>query len=595
MIRFVETAESFSDIFEAKDAVLRFAESASKENRKSAHLILDPREYRLERPLVFDAQEAPSLKNIDLFMTCENGTATFTSNRILSRSKIEKEGDVYVYRFEKDENGEYPRFYDVYEDGYRMELCTSPHFTHAFAFSGENGRENDENLEGIYVPEEMAALVPDGDLFPLELMLYVEWEFFVLHVLSVDRSRKKIDENGNTHVLLKIVPEELYQYVMGMNMSLQPKDREIFFLNHPAFLKENTWCYDHTTGVLRFSPKFQLREKIHVPTMTQLLVFKGMDGVSLSGLTFTGITDKFLMDNGFHSHQAIVEKKLKEKVPDAAILTRDVRRFTVKHCEFRELGTNGILMLGRSVMVDIRDNYFHGISMSAVSVGDPVKARFAPQNCSFDVRIDHNVVSRVAYEFPAAPALQVFRVDGLSICHNTIEKCAYSGISAGWEWNPQPYALGEMVNIRDAEIAYNHITDHMQLLRDGGAIYVVGPNSIRSYARRFNSIHHNFTCNDRILKKVRGYYLDGSSSGWDVYQNVTSKMHYPIYIQYNVGDQFTWHNRIDDTYSTEPILPNNHHPERDTLVGATHIAPTLEALFEAFPEARAIMEESGAK
>lgn len=593
MIHFLQTAEIFSDIFAAKEAILRFAETADSNNHKKADLVLDSGEYRLSAPLVFDAKENPALLNIELSIRCKNGTAVFTSNRMIPRGNIEKTGDVYTYCFEKNEQGEYPRFRDVYEEFDRMPICSSAHGVHAFPFSNENNRINEENLEGIYVPEEMAALLPDGDLFPLELMIYVEWEFHVLHVLSVDRNRTKLDENGNTHVLLKIVPEELYCYVNGVNRVLQPKNRECFFRNHPIFLKENTWCYDHTTGVLRFSPKFGLKEKLFVPTLQKLLVFKGMSGVSLYGLTFTGTTDTFLPDNGFLSDQATVEKRSKKKVCEAALFAENVRAFTVENCEFKQLGTNGIQMQGISSMVDIHDNYFHDIAMSAVSIGDPVRVSLDPKNCSYDVRIDNNFVARIGYEFPAAPAIQVFRVDGLSICHNTIDHCAYSGISVGWEWLTQPYALGEMVNIRDAEIAYNKITNHMQLLRDGGAIYVVGANSNRAFTKRYNKMHHNFACNDRILLKSRGYYLDGSSTGWDVYENVTSKVHYPIFIQYNVGEQFTWHNRIDEIYSTEEISPNNHHPERDTVVGATYIAPTLEELFEKYPKAKAIMEESG--
>ena len=119
--------------------------------------------------------------------------------------------------------------------------------------------------------------------------------------------------------------------------------------------------------------------------------------------------------------------------------------------------------------------------MSAISIGDPVKAIVEPQNASFDLRVDHNVLSHIAYDYPSAPALDIFRVDGLSICHNTIEKTAYSAISVGWQWTNVPYAPGEMVNIRDAEIAYNKITDFSQVLRDAAAIYVVGANCARSY------------------------------------------------------------------------------------------------------------------
>ncbi len=593
MIRFIQTAETFFDIEKAREAVLRFAKTATLQERKKADLLFDNGEYCLTKPLIFDANEEPALLNIELSLCCENGTATFTSNRALDFDRMQKTENGYVYQFEKDESGKYPLFHDVYEEFDRMPIAASAHGIHAFPFSEENKRINETNLEGIYVPEEMAEKLPNGDLFPLELMIYVEWEFHVLHVLCVDRDRIKIDEKGNRHVLLRIVPEELFDYVKGVNRVLQPKNRECFFRNHPIFLQENTWCYDHKKGVLHFSPKFDLHEKIFVPTLEKLLVFKGMNGITLRGLTFTGITDKFLPENGFLSDQATVEKRSKKKVSEAALLTENVRALSVENCEFKQLGTNGILMLGTSAMVNIHDNYFHDIAMSAVSIGDPMRVTNDKKNCSYDVHIENNFVSRIGYDFPAAPALQVFRVDGLLLSHNTIDRCAYSAVSVGWEWVSLPYALGEMINIRDAEISYNKITNHMQLLRDGGAVYVVGANSMRTNTKRYNKIHHNFACNDRILRKSRGYYLDGSSTGWDVYENVTAKVHYPVFAQYHVGEQFVWHNRIDETYSTEEISLDNHHPERDTLLGATYIEPTLDALLEKYPKARRIMEESG--
>ena len=497
--------------------------------------------------------------------------------------------------FEADENGTYPRFNDLYENETRLKLCASAHFIHAFPFSNENDRMNDENMEGIYVPKEIADMLPDGDLSPMTITLYVEWEFFALHVLHVDRSRTRQDEHGNTHVLLAIAPDELAACLASMNKSLQPKGRECFLSNHPVFLREKTWCYNHHTGVLHFLPEYDLKEKIFFPGLEALLIFNGMDGVTLEKLIFTGTTDKHLPDHGYISMQANVDRSTMSKFPEAAVLTRHTCGLTVKNCEFKELGTNGILMCGISARVNIHNNYFHDISMAALSVGDPIKACVDPKNASFDICIDRNSFINIGFDFPSTPAVDVFRVDGLSICHNTIEKTAYSAISVGWQWENVPYAPGEVINIRDAEIAYNKITDFSHVLKDSAAIYVVGANCARTYSRRFNTMHHNFAQNDRVREKVNGYYLDGASSHWTVWDNVASNTFRPLYIQHNpcIPQQYTWHNRAYDLYSTEEFLPTNHHPERDTLVWNVHTRPSLEELFEAYPKAREIYERAG--
>ncbi len=599
MIRLLETAEIFDNLYDAREAVLLYAKKATPENKLTATLLFDTKEhhYRLHKPLIFDATENPCLENIRLSILCEHSAATLTTNFPIPTSKIKKEDDVCTYHFPADSEGNYPRFSDLYEgiNSLRLKRATSAHFLHAFDLSNANGRDNAENSEGIYIPKEIADELPDGDLYPMTITLYVEWEFFILHVLSVDRSRTKLDENGNTHVLLKIVPDELYRYLTQMQPALQPKNRECFLSNHKVFLKKGEWCYDHKKGLLHFIPNLGLKERIYVPRADKLLVFKNMDGITLKNLVFTGVTEQYVADNGFCSMQANVIRSCMKKVPAAAVFAQDTRGLTVSGCEFKELGTNGILMCGISARVNIQGNYFHDISMSALSIGDPVKASDDPKNASFDINIDGNFVSRIAYDFPSAPAINVFRVDGLSICHNTIEKTAYSAISVGWQWQSVSFALGEGINIRDAEIAYNKITDYMQILRDGAAIYVVGANCERSYSRRFNVMHHNYAENDRIREKAIGYYLDGASSNWNVFDNVTTKAARPIYIQHGVYDpkQFTWHNRVYDIYTTEEIAMTNHHPERDTLLGKIYLAPTLEALFKKYSKAKEIFEGAG--
>ena len=209
--------------------------------------------------------------------------------------------------------------------------------------------------------------------------------------------------------------------------------------------------------------------------------------------------------------------------------------------------------------------------------------------------MENNFLRRIGFDFPSAPAIDIFRADGLSVCRNTIEFCAYSGISAGWEWGLQPYALGEMINIRDAEIAYNRILHHMQILNDGGAIYVVGSNSTKEYTRYFNFMHDNFAYRDEPRRTVRGYYLDGSSTNWRVWDNVTSGAQRPMFAQFVVPEQYTWNNLLDDTYTTDKVHVENHAPERNTLLGNVFFAPALAELFEKYPKAKDIYDSSGCR
>ena len=593
MIWFKQTGEYFSDIYEAREAVLSFAKNVVSEKREKAELVFDGDEYVLPKPLIFDAHAEPAFARISLSLSCEDGKASFTSAQTLDPLRFQKKGEAYIYRFERDENGEFPRIRDLYLSGKRVPICCSESFVHAFTFEPNKERLCEENLEGIYIPEEALACLPDADFGSMEFMIRLEWEFFVLHVISVDPSRVKYDENGKKHVLLKIKEDELYEYVKGVNRCLQPKNRAFFFMNHPAFLTENSFCYDCHTGVLAYRPAGDLEGELSVARLDQLFSFVDMDGITLEGLAFHGVSDQYVCDHGFLSHQANIEKRLQKKVETAAVFMRDVRGFTAKDCKFYSMNTNGILMIGVCVRTCIRDCHFEDIGMSAISIGDPIRVGQHPLVCSYDIVVENNFLRRIGFDFPSAPAIDIFRVDGLSVCHNTIEYCAYTGISGGWEWGLQPYALGEMINIRDAEIAYNRILHHMQILNDGGAIYMVGSNSMKEYTRYFNFMHDNFAYRDAPRRTVRGYYLDGSSTNWHVYSNVTSGTHRPMFAQFIVPTEFTWNIRMDDTYTTDKVHMETHAPERNTILGDVFYAPTLDELFEKYPKSKEIFKKSG--
>ena len=94
---------------------------------------------------------------------------------------------------------------------------------------------------------------------------------------------------------------------------------------------------------------------------------------------------------------------------------------------------------------------------------------------------------------------------------------------------------------------------------------------------------------------MRGYYLDGSSTNWHIWDNVTSGTQRPVFSQFVVPEQYTWNNLLDDTYTTDEVHAENHAPERNTILGDVFFAPTLEELYEKYPKAKAIFENSGCR
>ena len=235
--------------------------------------------------------------------------------------------------------------------------------------------------------------------------------------------------------------------------------------------------------------------------------------------------------------------------------------------------------------------------MSGITVGNSFGTWCDPnKNRNIQISIVNNYLEHIAYEYSSATAIYLGLCDGATISHNTIHRCGYSGISAGCDYSDANYELGENVNLRDVEISYNSVSDFMDVCRDGGAYYVAGGNADLRYAKRFNSMHHNFaTLEDMGHMDRLGYYLDGSSSHWTLEDNVIHNCMVPLYTQYNIACQYTHHCTIKNFYSTTEVSEKNHRPYHDVHMENCVVVPTLDELFEQYPEAKAIADGAGYK
>ena len=137
----------------------------------------------------------------------------------------------------------------------------------------------------------------------------------------------------------------------------------------------------------------------------------------------------------------------------------------------------------------------------------------------------------------------------------------------------------------------------MQLLRDGGAIYVLGGNGNRFYYKdRFNRMHHNFAMLDELVihGAKYGYYCDGGSSNWEVSDSVIINTHHvPIFSQPH-PHALSYHNTFRNIYSTTERHSSTHVPDRDIVTVDYHLElDDPDALFAKYPEVTAIRDGAG--
>ena len=601
VVKKVASIEEQTTLAQMREQILSIAEEASADNVIDVVVELSQGRYTVEEPLVFSVGENPGLAHVRLTIKAKPSMKpTISGLAFLSGADFTPvEGTPYYkYQFEKDENGEYPRFYDFFRGDLRLKMARSTMWRNPDALLPEH-RRGEVKVDGLYVPFEIAKEVKEKGVGSTQLRIYVQWQHYILRVRDVDLGTTK-EVNGETYALVKFYEEFDSQFVCGVHGANNIKNRETFFVNNLANLAEpDTFVYDWMNGtvyVVPANPAAMKGTRYGYTTLSNIFMFKGMTGVTVEHLIFAGLTSPFVCETGYFGTLANREFRA-GKLRHAAIVTSNMRELTVKDCSFSQLGGNGLMLCDRTVKANITGCRFVNIAMCGISIGNyRVGNGWADyENQTYNIKVVNNYLEHIGYDYPSSPAVFVGYCDGAKLNHNTIKGCAYSGFAVGDGYNDVRFELGESVNLRNVEIAYNDVRDYMDVCRDGGAIYVTGANCVTTYAPRFNSMHHNIALlEDSGHRDRRGYYLDGSASNWDVYDNVIDNCQLPLFTQYHVAAQYTHHIHMWNIYSTTDIEPSgNHKPYNDNLLGFYAVEEDLATLYEKHPHAKEIADGAG--
>lgn len=579
--------------------IIAISKEVSSSEKTELDVIFTDGTYALARPIVLDAAVHAELAHLCITVRAEeNAYPVIHSLTPINAGIFERISEnVYKCRLAPDSEGKYPVFRELYCDGIQLPIAKSESFIHPFGMPDKDNYNNPENEKCLFIREDIAKpLLSLGDIPKAELTMFLEWEWCNAPIGSIDTSEVR-EYEGERYFSVRLSGDNHTDFIKNRHSIIDINNRPFHITNHPAYLTSGTYCYHSDTGELYYclSEGESIESKnFSYPVAEQMLVLSGLGNVTLRDLTFTGIGSKFIAEHMYFACQSNAEKRF-GLLKHAAVLTKNMKDFTVDGCTFRDLGGNGILMTDSSTRVRIKNSGFYRISMSAIIIGNRTTAWEKPENRNFDIEIVNNRLHTIGYDYPASGGIYISMVDGLRILHNTIESTAYSGITVGWGWSRVHYSLGEKVNIRDAHIAYNRIIDFMQTMRDGAAIYVLGANCTWDRGGQFNFMHDNYA--EREMYKdasKRGYYMDGSSTNWETYDNVILGVRLPVFSQFHVPSQYTHHNYIHGIYTDFPIDPGNHAPERDTIVENCYcVEEGKRALFAKYPKARKIFKASG--
>ncbi|MER6511363.1 right-handed parallel beta-helix repeat-containing protein [Nonomuraea sp. NPDC001636] len=245
--------------------------------------------------------------------------------------------------------------------------------------------------------------------------------------------------------------------------------------NDPSFLREpGTFVLDRSRPghhVLRYLPRpgeDPARTRVVAPALETLVRGSGARRVTFRGLTFAEATwlrpsrpEGFVHyhGSGFYEGGGVGVAELGEgasvtyptasvTIP-ACVTFEDCSDVVIEGCRFIRLGASGLGLSGGEGHV-VRGCDFDTLSAGAVVVTG-----------SRGTVIEDNLIRGVGLEYPGSPGIAVMGTSGCVVAHNEVRDVPHCGITAG---------PGE-----GTRIVRNRTVDTMQVLADGGGVYVSGP------------------------------------------------------------------------------------------------------------------------
>jgi hypothetical protein len=356
-----------------------------------------------------------------------------------------------------------------------------------------------------FAPGQLAAWKNLGDV---EAIVFGEWEITRKRFAAVDPATgvaQMAGPHGEPHPAM-LPKAGLWAYLENAGE----------FLDVPG-----EWYLDRQTGVLSYWPRAgedMTTAVVVAPRLTRLIVVRGTPETPVRNLHFQGLevaySDWAMPPGGYLGVQAThfttgggFSESGWNRI-DAAVTWDGAEQCSFSDGVLRHLGGAGLALNTRCRGSRVEGNLVTDISANGINAGGPHEVADVPQ----DTRIANNHVYACGLGYAGAVGIWVGLAQRTEVSHNLVHDLPYTGISVGWQWDPQPSAA------RENTIAFNHIHHVMTRLGDGGGIYTLGlqPGSLI----RGNHIHDVQRSAYAQASPNNGIFFDQGSTGFRVEDNV---------------------------------------------------------------------------
>jgi hypothetical protein len=492
----------FATIAGARDAVRhRIAEGLT--SNVTVYLLAGT--YRVAEPLVFGPEDSGD-DNFAVTYAAQPGQAVVLSGGQPITGWKRGEGEIWIAPAPGVQEGKW-NFRHLFVNGRRAVRARTPNV---------DAENPDWQLKGADLAADLSRYTltfPPGLLgawshqADIEVMVAGNWEINRLPVQSIDH---------DAGVVVLAPP-----HAQGHDAIRPGPGRWCHFEGAPELLDQpGEWYLDRPTGTLRYWPlageDMQTAEVI-APVAERLVEVKGLPDRPVRNLHFRGLrfehTGLGLPEVGYLGIQACHHTTGTKwtgtwgRVP-AAICWNYVERSSLEDSVLTRLGGCGVELVTSCHDNLIQGNEITDVSGNGIMLGGPRGEAEVPQRN----RIRNNHVHACGVEYYGAVGIWVGFAQQAEIAHNLVHGLPYSGVSVGWQWNPEPTPC------KQNTIQYNHIYDVMNRLCDGGCIYTLGfqPGTVI----RGNHLHDARRSRYAQGAPNNGMFIDEGSKGFLFEQNV---------------------------------------------------------------------------
>ncbi len=494
--------------------------------RKDVRVLLSGGRYELTQPLVFGPPDAGTAEYSITYAADPHSPAILSGGRkVLGWKK--GEGELWTAQVPGVKEGEwYPR--QLLVDGRRAIRARTPNADTdppGWRLAGAELSADAKTYTLKLAPGEVKAW---GNVSDVEVNVFGEWETMRKRLVSVDEAAATITLQG-PHVPLNVHPWN------------RPAPGKGFYLeNAREFLDQpGEWYLDRATGIITYWPRRgedMARAEVIAPALTHLIEVAGTAESPVRNLHFQGLgfehADWPLPEGGYQGTQACHFSRPGGNgwgLLDAALHFTFAEGCSVTDGDLAHLGGCGLFLDEGCSNNVVEGNRVFDIGGNGLEVSAPDTQAPAPKGN----RIANNQIHNCGVDYQGAVGLWDGLTEGTVISHNLVHDLPYTGISVGWQWNPEP------TNCQANLIEYNHIYGCMKMLSDGGGIYTLGfqPGTII----RGNVIHNIARSAFAVGAPNNGMFIDEGSKGFLIEGNVIwATSGTPVRHNQNVADWHIW-------------------------------------------------------